>query len=452
MGTECDSYDTSFNSISESSFSCVSSSVGLELSSARSSISNDKVVPPLPCNVNKPHKANNAAWEAVRAVRCEEGPIGLNHLLLGKKVGSGDIGKVYMCRLRGFNGCDYAVKVVDKEALMHRNKAHRAEVERQILSTLDHPFLPTLYAHFDASHYSCLLMDYCSGGDLHSLRQRQLSRRFSAPSARFYAAEVVVALEYLHMMGVIYRDLKPENVLVREDGHIMLSDFDLSFRCDVVPTMQPRPAPVPDTQSKPAEPEPVTSCSATGCFFRKSTRSRKSKPKRTPEVAAQPAELVAEPTEARSKSFVGTHEYLAPEVITGKGHGGAVDWWTLGIFLYEMMMGYTPFKGPTKEATLANINSRSLKFPAEKPDGKDQELWESGEDLIKKLLDKDPRRRLGSNRGSADVKRHPFFKDVNWALIRSTLPPGRDEHKSRRSLRRTKSSEYCNRPPHFDYF
>ncbi|KAH9297561.1 hypothetical protein KI387_029243, partial [Taxus chinensis] len=307
-----------FNSISESSvssssFSCVSSSLGL--SSARSSISNDKPATSLPCNANKPHKANDAAWEAMRAVRCQDGPIGLSHFRLLKKVGSGDIGKVYMCQLRGFEestSCVYAMKVVDKEALVHRNKLHRADVEKQILSTLDHPFLPTLYAHFDAFHYSCLVMEYCSAGDLHSLRQRQRGKRFCIKSARFYAAEVVLALEYLHMMGVIYRDLKPENVLVREDGHVMLSDFDLSFRCEVVPTMRQRPADASETRSssarKPARPEPVTR----RCLF-PWTVARKSKAERKAAAAQQPAELVAEPTDARSKSFVGTHEYLAPE-------------------------------------------------------------------------------------------------------------------------------------------
>ncbi|KAK9150904.1 hypothetical protein Syun_009213 [Stephania yunnanensis] len=118
------------------------------------------------------------------------------------------------------------MKVVDREALAFRNKLQRAEMEKEILGMLDHPFLPTLYADFDASHYSCFVMEFCPGGDLHSLRLKQPSRRFNVSSAKFYAAETLVALEYLHMMGIVYRDLKPENVLVREDGHIMLSDFD----------------------------------------------------------------------------------------------------------------------------------------------------------------------------------------------------------------------------------
>lgn len=469
--------NSSHNSISESSssFSCVSVCSLIErscngISSARSSISYDKPIIPPPCNNgNKPHKANDKAWEAIRALRCQEGSVGLNHFRLVKRVGSGDIGKVYMCHLRGFeedDSCLYAMKVVDKEALLHRNKLHRAEAEKQILSTLDHPFLPTLYAHFEASHYSCLVIDYCAGGDLHSLRLRQHRRRFSLRSARFYAAEILVALEYLHMMGVVYRDLKPENVLVRQDGHIMLSDFDLSFTCQVTPTLQidRPPSTAADHSTKSS-----SSNSAVSCLFplwKKRQQKQKHKQKKKQVTSEALPELVAEPTEARSKSFVGTHEYLAPEVISGKGHGSAVDWWTLGVFLYEMLFGRTPFKGAGKESTLTNIITNPLKFPADmsstgraERSAADAEQWNAARDLIKRLLVKDPRRRLGSSRGAADIKKHPFFKNMNWALIRSAPAPG-----AQQKLRRTKSStaDDCKtqkltktaevQPSHFDYY
>lgn len=467
--------NSSHNSISESSssFSCVSVCSLIERnngnSSARSSISYDKpIISPACNNDNKPHKANDKAWEAIRALRYQEGSVGLNHFRLVKRVGSGDIGKVYMCHLRGFEDQDsslYAMKVVDKEALFHRNKLHRAEVEKQILSTLDHPFLPTLYAHFEASHYSCLVMEYCAGGDLHSLRLRQHGRRFSLRSARFYAAEVLLALEYLHMMGVIYRDLKPENVLVRQDGHIMLSDFDLSFTCQVTPTLQKSFNRPPSTAT---EHNKIPSSSNSGvrrnCLF-PFWKKRQQKQKNQVSSKGRP-ELIAEPTEARSRSFVGTHEYLAPEVISGKGHGSAVDWWTLGVFLYEMLFGRTPFKGAGKDSTLTNIITYPLKFPADmsstgraERSGAEAEQWNAARDLIKRLLVKDPRRRLGSARGSADIKKHPFFKNINWALIRSVPPPGIEQ-----KLRRTKSSpaDHCKlqklaraaeaQPPDFDYY
>lgn len=111
-----------------------------------------------------------------------------------------------------------------------RNKEGRAAVEKEILKMLDHPFLPRLYVDIDAADWSCLVTEYCPGGDLHVLRQQQPSKRFDEAAVRFYASEVVVALEYLHMLGIIYRDLKPENVLVRLDGHIMLTYFDLLLK------------------------------------------------------------------------------------------------------------------------------------------------------------------------------------------------------------------------------
>lgn len=416
---------------------------------------------------NKPHKANDAAWEAIRNLRSKDGGVGLNHFKLLQRLGSGDIGNVYLCQLVGDRSCEggaapvtvpglYAMKVVDKAALAYRNKLQRAEMEKQILSALDHPFLPTLYAHFDASHYSCLVMEFCPGGDLHSLRQRQLLKRFNLKAARFYAAEVLVALEYLHMMGVVYRDLKPENVLVRQDGHIMLSDFDLSLKCDALPTLQTLPSTPEYVLRTPEAPtcssiEPMISCFSTSHKTNRNPNSAvpQQQQKRLPE-------LVAEPREVRSKSFVGTHEYLAPEIISGQGHGSAVDWYTLGIFLFELLYGRTPFRGASNETTLLNIVAQPLRFPEMIPmtTSKEAYAWEAARDLIKKLVTRDPRRRLGSNRGAAEIKRHPFFKGVNWALIRS-LPPPEVPALHLRSLfshKKKKSYQQQPLPPHFDYF
>ncbi|MFS7991498.1 putative protein kinase AGC-RSK-2 family [Helianthus anomalus] len=135
-------------------------------------------------------------------------------------------------------------------------------------------------------------------------------------------------------------------------------------------------------------------------------------------------ELVAEPLNTRSKSFVGTHEYLAPEVISGQGHGGAVDWWTLGIFLYELLYGITPFKGENNEKTLINILKQPLSFPRiGVSTSKEYEEMVKVQDLIARLLVKNPRKRIGSFKGSIEIKKHEFFKGVNWALIRSVRPP-----------------------------
>uniref|UniRef100_A0A0E0FGZ9 non-specific serine/threonine protein kinase n=1 Tax=Oryza nivara TaxID=4536 RepID=A0A0E0FGZ9_ORYNI len=437
----------------------------------------------------KPHKANQAEWEAIRRLRAGAGRVGLEHFRLVRRLGSGDLGNVYLCRLREpwssssmtttAGGCLYAMKVVDKDALAFRKKLRRAEVERDILRTLDHPFLPTLYADFEASHYACLVMEFCPGGDLHVARQRQPGRRFTISSTRFYVAETVLALEYLHMMGVVYRDLKPENVLVRGDGHIMLSDFDLSLKCDVVPKLL-RPAKSAGAGGKPPLPPPSSCVPPTiqpvlSCIFRGVHKCHHAKEcagggaaagnngdgdEEAETETAEPEVVVVEPVAARSKSFVGTHEYLAPEVISGQGHGSAVDWWTLGVFMYEMLHGRTPFKGESNEKTLINIIKQPVTFPrlAAAAAGEWEEM-KTAQDLMLQLLAKNPKKRMGSTMGSAEVKRHPFFKGVNWALVRSVrppevpAPPAPAPKKVMMMSKKERQEPYNYRPEdHFDYF
>lgn len=379
---------------------------------------------------SKPHKGNDVRWDAIQCIK-KDGDLGLGHFRLLKKLGCGDIGSVYLAELRGM-GCLFAIKVMDKGMLAGRKKVMRAQTEREILGLLDHPFLPTLYSHFETEKFSCLLMEFCSGGDLHILRQRQPGKHFSEQAARFYASEVLLALEYLHMMGVVYRDLKPENVLVREDGHIMLSDFDLSLRCFVNPTLVQsttdsacrisayciQPACIGPSCKVPVCVEP--SCLQPSCFKPRffSNKTSKTKSERTNFAFSDSLPvLIVEPTGARSMSFVGTHEYLAPEIIRGDGHGSAVDWWTFGIFLYELLLGRTPFKGNGNRETLFNVVGQPLKFP------EGSSLSFAAKDLIRGLLAKDPQKRLGFKRGATEIKQHPFFESVNWALIRSTHPP-----------------------------
>ncbi|XP_042387487.1 protein kinase PINOID-like isoform X1 [Zingiber officinale] len=368
---------------------------------------------------SKPHRGSDPAWAAIRSRSSSvtgDGVLGPRDFKLIRRIGSGDIGTVYLCCLNDdASPCAYAMKVVDKLELEKKKKQERADTEKRILRVLDHPFLPTLFADFDASpHYSCVVMEYCSGGDLHTLRHRQPRLRFSVAATRFYAAEVLLALEYLHMLGIVYRDLKPENILIRGDGHIMLSDFDLSHESTASPTLESL------TGDRCVEP----SCLP----FR---GGRTSPPPR-------PAWFVAEPVGARSCSFVGTHEYIAPEVASGGPHGSAVDWWAYGILLYELLYGRTPFAGATNEATLRNIVKQPLAFPPPATSPSDA----SSRDLISRLLAKDPAARLGSRRGAADVKAHGFFKGLKWALLRTNRPP------TVPGQARTEPNE----PVRFDYF
>jgi protein-serine/threonine kinase len=238
--------------------------------------------------------------------------------------------------------------------MIKRNKIKRALAEQEILATSNHPFIVTLYHSFQSEDYLYLCMEYCSGGEFFRALQTRPGKCIPEDDARFYAAEVTAALEYLHLMGFIYRDLKPESestffcflcrgeggvinwvvadpssdILLHQSGHIMLSDFDLSKQSDSggKPTM----------------------------IVGKNGASTTSLP--TIDTKSCIANF-------RTNSFVGTEEYIAPEVIKGSGHTSAVDWWTLGILIYEMLYGTTPFKGKNRNATFANILREDIPFP-----------------------------------------------------------------------------------------
>ncbi|MED6120504.1 Protein kinase PINOID [Stylosanthes scabra] len=398
---------------------------------------------------HRPHMTSQAASQAMKNLCAQHGgQLRLGHFRLLRLLGSGDIGKVFLCEisksLKAHSNCYYAMKVVDRKSLALKKKLKRAEMEEQVLSVIDHPFLPTLHAKFEAHQYTCFVMDYCPGGDLFTLQQNQPDLRFTVSTARFFAAEVLVALEYLHMMGIVYRDLKPENVLIQEDGHIMLTDFDLSLHLEVHPTLLKQVS--SNRIMKKKKNKPMLCCRESYDYEHAATtrRSRKKASIIGGDVHGQEIEVSAEPVNGRSHSFVGTHEYLAPEVILGLGHGSAVDWWAFGVFLYELLYGYTPFKdASSNDKTMNNILRKRLSFPRS-----GTKTHSEAEDLIGKLLIKNPKRRMGYNTGSCEIKKHEFFQGINWALIRSTKPPllpGNPHQQKRNSLDMPKPS-FKNKP------
>lgn len=325
-------------------------------------------------------------------------------------LGRGAMGTVFMV-LR--EGCDhpFALKVIVKGADGRRQdegfrKLRAIEREREILSTLRHPFLPSLIGQIETDKIVGWAVEYCPGGDLYRLRQIQPDKVFSESAIRFYAAEVVLALEHLHGQGIVYRDLKPENILLQRNGHIMLTDFDLSTRL-----------PLPCKQSSVAFSQEKGRCDSRHRLtaWRSLSSVLGSKKKNcSASDESQDGILVRDRSSGRSNSFVGTEEYVAPEIVNGSGHEFSVDWWSLGILLYEMLYGKTPFRGSNKKETFSRILLMKPQIT-----GPHSPLH----DLILRLLEKDPRRRLGSINGSSDVKGHVFFAGLRWGSIENLCRP-----------------------------
>lgn len=327
------------------------------------------------------------------SIKKSEAEVGPGDFEKIKLIGRGDVGKVYLVRNKK-NKEKYAMKVLSKREMYERNKIQRAKAEQEILATANYPFIVTLYHSFQSDDYLYLCMEYCGGGEFFRVLQGREGRCLKEPDAKFYAAEVTAALEYLHLMGYIYRDLKPENILLHESGHIMLSDFDLSKQSE-------------------EHGQPTMVSSGSKSFAHNNNY-----------MALDTKACIAN---FRTNSFVGTEEYIAPEVIMGTYHSTAVDWWTLGILLYEMLYGTTPFKGANRKATFVNILKRDANFPdgntLPNGNGSYQHTSSACRNLIRKLLIKDEAKRLGSRAGASDVKNHPFFKNQSWALLRNMRPP-----------------------------
>ncbi|KAL5978136.1 hypothetical protein ACLOJK_029253 [Asimina triloba] len=326
-------------------------------------------------------------------------------------LGRGAMGTVFLVTDRTCTACPtFALKVVDKSSFLGRPDAERrARWEVSVLSALvdhpDRPFLPALMGAIETVDFVAWAIPYCPGGDLNALRYRQTDHIFSPSAIRFYVSEIVCALEYLHLMGVVYRDLKPENVLVQRSGHVMLTDFDLSRAL-----LKPSAAGDETTSSRPEGGRDLHRRKLTRIisdFGLRKTKSARVSPVSRRNAAAERGE--------RSNSFVGTEEYVSPEVVAGSGHEFAVDWWALGVLTYEMAYGRTPFRGRDRKETFRNVLTKAPEFIG----GRLSDLT----DLISGLLEKDPRRRLGSEAGAAEVKAHPFFRGLRWELLMEVSRP-----------------------------
>ncbi|KAI7864166.1 camp-dependent protein kinase 9 [Spinellus fusiger] len=264
---------------------------------------------------------------------------GLEDFELLDTLGTGTFGRVYLTKFKTTSKY-YAMKVLKKSEVVRLKQVEHLMSEKQILASVRFPFVVDLFCTFQDETNLYMLLEYVVGGELFSHLRK--AGRFTNDMTRFYASEIVLAIEYLHAKDIIYRDLKPENLLVDHQGHIKITDFG---------------------------------------FAKKIVQ--------------------------RTWTLCGTPEYLAPEIIQSKGHGKPVDWWALGILIFEMLAGYPPFFDDHSFGIYEKILAGKVRFPAH--------FDPLAKDLLKRLLVGDWSKRLGNLvGGSEEVKRHKWFRGVDW--------------------------------------
>ncbi|OIV99697.1 hypothetical protein TanjilG_17507 [Lupinus angustifolius] len=320
--------------------------------------------------------------DTVRSLRaspinpCSKDRTSIEDFEIIKPISRGAFGRVFLARKRA-TGDLFAIKVLKKADMIRKNAVQSILAERDILISVQNPFVVRFFYSFTCRENLYLVMEYLNGGDLYSLL-RNLGC-LDEDMARVYIAEVVLALEYLHSSNVIHRDLKPDNLLIGQDGHIKLTDFGLS-KVGLINSTDDLSAPSFSSNGFLGDDEP------------KSRHSSKSE-------------------ERRKHSVVGTPDYLAPEILLGMGHGATADWWSVGVILYELLVGIPPFNAEHPQQIFDNIINRDIQWP--KVPG---EISFEAYDLMNKLLIESPVQRLGAT-GAVEVKRHAFFKDINWDTL-----------------------------------
>ncbi|CAN1238742.1 3-phosphoinositide-dependent protein kinase 2 [Linum grandiflorum] len=295
------------------------------------------------------------------AFRAPQENFSIQDFELGKIYGVGSYSKVVRAKKKD-SGIVYALKIMDKKFITKENKTAYVKLERIVLDQLDHPGVVRLYFTFQDTFSLYMALESCEGGELFDQITRK--RRLSEEEARFYAAEVVDALEYIHKMGLIHRDIKPENLLLAADGHIKIADFG-----SVKPMQDSRITVLPNAAS-----------------------------------------------DDKACTFVGTAAYVPPEVLNSSPATFGNDLWALGCTVYQMLSGTSPFKDASEWLIFQKIIARDVRFP--------DYFSNEAKDLIDRLLDTEPGRRPGAGPdGYAALKLHPFFKGVDWNNLRSQAPP-----------------------------
>ncbi|VDM95293.1 unnamed protein product [Thelazia callipaeda] len=278
-------------------------------------------------------------------------------------ISNGAYGAVYLVRHKDTRQ-RFALKRMKKQTLLMRNQINQVYAERDILTFTDNPFVVSFYGSFETRHHLCMLMEYVEGGDCAALLKKAGTLPLDA--ARLYIAETVLAVDYLHSYGIVHRDLKPDNLLITAMGHIKLTDFGLS---------------------------------KIGLMNRAT-------------LLCEDYIDISDTQQFKDKQLCGTPEYIAPEVILRQGYGKPVDWWALGVILYEFLIGIVPFMAETSELLFSKVVNEEAEFPED-----EEALSTEAESLIRRLLEKDPVERLGTVGGAQQLMTDPFFAELNFKSL-----------------------------------
>lgn len=334
-------------------------------------------------------------------LRLRRTKLSLEDFVTVKVIGKGAFGEVRLVQKRD-TGKVYAMKTLFKSEMFKKDQLAHVKAERDVLADSDSPWVVSLYYSFQDADYLYLIMEFLPGGDLMTMLIKY--DVFSEDITRFYIAECVLAIEAIHKLGFIHRDIKPDNILIDKTGHIKVSDFGLSTGFHKThDSSYYRQLLEKDRLSTQGTQRNRNSTMVDAIHLTISNRQQISTWRKSRRLMAY--------------STVGTPDYIAPEIFIHKGYGHECDWWSLGAIMFECLVGWPPFCSETPQETYCKILNwhETLQFP------EDIHLSPEAEDLIRRLLTSQDQR-LG--RGGADeIKAHPFFRGVDWSSIRQYSAP-----------------------------
>lgn len=332
-------------------------------------------------------------------IRRKRNPMTIAHYHIIRQIGQGSFGQVFLVRHRG-DGRLYAMKKLAKKDMIYKRQVNHVWLERFVLASVgEHPLVVKMYSSFQDTDYLYFIMEFLPGGDMMTMliRHEYLPEQW----AQFYIAELVVAIDALHRTGIIHRDIKPDNVLFRKNGHICLSDFGLS-KCLMQPTDRHLFARSAEYVNQPNYIEHI---------------------RRGDVNLPVSSRIKLWKAVAREKAFsqVGTPNYIAPEVLQDHSYTESCDWWSVGVILFEMLVGYPPFcsRNPMHVTMMICQWRGYLYFPEELPESR---FSQNAKDLICRLICDAPYR-LGTKRGIDEFKEHPFFHGIDWDNLATAKAP-----------------------------